>query len=153
MVLGPPPDRCCYVVQRRRDRKVGDGSAQANLRSVIRESQSARKRMTGRCAVLAAWVAAPTLPRAVTTPRRGHHDDHRDLLFALYSLLHHREAATVRTLDPAIARLLLGRVCVTNDLQPLTQAQQQCAALTRLRFAVQFPAVAAAAAASSESQK
>lgn len=51
----------------------------------------------------------------------------------------------MRTVDPAIARLLLGKVRVTNEQQPLTQAQQQCAAMQRLRFAVQFPAVAAAA--------
>ena len=54
----------------------------------------------------------------------------------------------MRTLDPAIARLLLGSCTVTNDLQPLSTAQQQCAALARLRFAVQFPA-----SASSKSQQ
>lgn len=58
----------------------------------------------------------------------------------------------MRTLDPAIARLLLSRCAVDNDLQPLTQAQQQCAALARLRFAVQFPAVAAATSTTSTTQ-
>lgn len=51
----------------------------------------------------------------------------------------------MRTLDPAIARLLLGRCTVTNDLQPLSTEQSQRAALARLRFAVQFPALAVAA--------
>ena len=56
----------------------------------------------------------------------------------------------MRILDPAIARLLLGRCSVDNDLQPLTAEQQQCAALARLRFAVQFSEVASA---SSKSQQ
>jgi hypothetical protein len=105
------------------------------------------KRMTGRCdGARSAWKWQ-RLPygRAATTPRRGHHDyDDRDLLFALYSLLHYAAATDMRTIDPAIARLLLGRCSVDNDLQLLTAEQSQCAALARLRFAVQFPAVAAA---------
>jgi ABC-type transport system involved in cytochrome c biogenesis ATPase subunit len=71
------------------------------------------------------------------------------LLPSLYSLRDHRAATTVRTIDPAIARLLLGLVRVDNDLRQLTAAQQQCAALARLRFAAQFPEVASA---SSKSQ-
>jgi hypothetical protein len=48
----------------------------------------------------------------------------------------------VRTIDPAIARLLLGRVRVDDDLQPLTAEQSQRAALARLHFAALFPEVA-----------
>ena len=51
----------------------------------------------------------------------------------------------MRTVDPAIARLLLGRCAVDNDLQPLTKEQSQRAALARLCFAALFPAVAVAA--------
>lgn len=59
----------------------------------------------------------------------------------------------MRTVDQAIARLLLGRCSVDNDLQPLTAEQSQSAALARLRFAVQFPALAASASSQSQSQK
>jgi len=56
----------------------------------------------------------------------------------------------MRTLDPAVARLLLGRCAVTNDLQRLTAEQQRTAALARLHFAAQFPALAASASSKSQ---
>jgi len=76
-----------------------------------------------------------------TTPRRGHHD--HDILH-LRTTVHSLRDAAATDMHALIARLLLGRVRVDDDLQPLTAEQQQCAALARLRFAVQFPAVAAA---------
>lgn len=83
--------------------------------------------------------------------RRGHHDDCCDLLPAVHPLLY-TAAATMRTLDPAIALLLLGRVRVDNDLQPLTAEQSQRAATQRLRFAALYPALAASASSKSKSQ-
>lgn len=49
-----------------------------------------------------------------------------------------------------IARLLLGRCSVDNDLQPLSTEQSQRAALARLRFAALYPALAASAASKSQ---
>ena len=59
----------------------------------------------------------------------------------------------MRTVDPAIARLLLGLVRADNDLQLLTAAQSQRAALARLRFAALYPALAASASSKSQPQK
>lgn len=89
-------------------------------------------------------VVSPTLRAAATKPRRGQHDHRGDSLPSIHPLRY--DAATdMRTIDPAIARLLLGRVRATNDLQPLTAEQSQRAAMQRLRFAALYPAVAVAA--------